>query len=218
MRIAVLISVVVLIAGCAHRTENPPEQARTAPPSHTTSSTARPPAPPGPGAPISAVISWVDAGQPADAADYHSATRDGTSTDLGDDIAFTAAATRCVTDSQRARGTLTCLVALTDPPPRPPDIYTTWKGGWADFDGTGLEVGSAHGDPGPFVKGDGRQLPDGQTLSFADYACRADPAGLFCVNYAHQSAARFAPDGIEVFGCLRPVLPPPADIGRRFSC
>jgi hypothetical protein len=86
-----------------------------------------------------------------------------------------------------------------------------------DFAGPSMEVGSAHGDPGRFSSGTGQELPYGQSLAFGDYRCRADPAGLFCVNYAHQSAARFSDAGIEAFGCLREVTPP-ADIGKKFSC
>ena len=59
--------------------------------------------------------------------------------------------------------------------------------------------------------------PPAKSLEFGDYRCRADPAGLFCVNYAHQSAARFSDAGIEAFGCLQKVTPP-ADIGLKFSC
>lgn len=60
-------------------------------------------------------------------------------------------------------------------------------------------------------------MPYGQALAFGDYRCRADPAGLFCVNYAHQSGAWFSDAGIEPFGCLQKVTPP-ADVGLRFSC
>ncbi len=68
-----------------------------------------------------------------------------------------------------------------------------------------LQVGETRGDPGPFVTGNGAELANGDSLSFDDYRCRADQAGLFCVNYAHQSAVRFSAAGIEPFGCLRSV-------------
>lgn len=178
-----------------------------------------PPEAPADGAPIAEVIGWIESGKPADAAGYHSATRDGTTTQLGDDVAFTTPSgkTICMTDSRDRAGVLSCLVNLTNPPPRPGDAYGEWKGGWVDFDGPSIEVGSIHGDPGPFTNGDGAQLPYGQALAFGDFRCRADPVGLFCVNYAHQSAARFSDAGIDVFGCLQKATPP-ADIGEKFSC
>ena len=174
--------------------------------------------PPAPGAPIANVIRWIEAGTAADAGGYHSATRDGATTQLGDDIAFTTPSgkTDCMTDSKFG-GALACLVDLTNPPPPPEDVYGEWKGGWVDFAGPTLEVGSAHGDPGRFSNGTGPELPYGQALSFGDYRCLVDPAGVFCVNYAHQSAARFSDAAIEPFGCLREVAPP-ADIGEKFSC
>jgi hypothetical protein len=86
-----------------------------------------------------------------------------------------------------------------------------------DFDGPSIEVGSPHGDPGRFATGDGPQLPYGHTLKFGDYECRIDEVGLYCANYAHQSAARFSDAGIEPFGCLKSVTPPP-NIGIKFSC
>lgn len=224
-----LVAVSLLVAGCAHTIGGRSQQTSTSSPSTTVTaaapSAAKPPAPstaPGPGAPISDVIAWIEAAAPADAARYHSATRDGTTTELGDDIAFTTPSgptgkVTCMTDSQHTGGTLSCLVDLSDPPPRPPTAYGAWKGGWVDFDGSSLQIGSVHGDPGPFINGDGPELPDGQSLSFGDFRCRADKAGAFCVNYAHRSAARLAAAGVEPFGCLRPV-PPPDGVGEKFSC
>jgi hypothetical protein len=112
---------------------------------------------------------------------------------------------------------LACLVDLVDPPPRPQDAYGEWKGGWVDYDGTSVAVGSVHGDPGRFTAGTGPELPYGRVLAFGDYRCRADPAGLFCANYAHQSAVRFSDAGIEPFGCLQPITAPP-QVGEMFSC
>jgi hypothetical protein len=120
--------------------------------------------------------------------------------------------------ASRADGALACLVDLTDPPAPPADVYGQWKGGWVDFSGLSVEVGSSHGDPGRFGQGTGAELPPGQTLTFGDYRCRTDVSGIFCVNYAHQSAVRFDASGIETFGCLRPSTPPPAGIGKKFSC
>jgi hypothetical protein len=224
-----LIGVSLLVAGCSQSvggnaeriTPVPSTSAPTTPsrPSTTPPTSTKVAQPPQPGAPVGAVIAWIEAGSPADAGAYHSATRDGVTTQLGDDIAFTTPSgkSNCMTDSRTAGGALACLVDLADPPPRPAEAYGEWKGGWVDFEGPTLEVGSAHGDPGRFTNGTGPELPYGQALEFGDYRCRADTAGLFCVNYAHRSAARFSDDGIEPFGCLQKMTPP-ADVGLKFSC
>ncbi len=142
---------------------------------------------------------------------------------MGNDLAFTVAAAPpgrpvvCTTDAKHTAGALTCLVELASPPPRPETAYGEWKGGWVDFDGTNLQIGAARGDPGPFVNGNGPELANGDSLSYDDYRCRADKVGLFCVNYAHQSAARFSSAGIEQFGCLKSV-PAPDGVGTAFSC
>ena len=125
-----------------------------------------------------------------------------------------------LSQDQRAElglGALVCLVDLAKRPPRPDTAYGEWKGGWVNFDGVNLQVGQARGDPGPFVTGNGPELANGDSLSYDDYRCRADQAGLFCVNYAHQSAARFSDAGIVAFGCLQKVTPP-AGIGEKYSC
>ncbi|HET9877381.1 MAG TPA: hypothetical protein VFQ37_16735, partial [Mycobacterium sp.] len=216
-------------AACSGATVGGPEETQTTSSGTSRAVTASPSttqparsAPPGAGAAISEVISWIEAGRPADPAAYHSATRDGQTTDLGDDIAFTAppgpsGATSCMTDSGHAGGALACLVNLADPPPRPAEVYGEWRGNWVDFTGTTLQIGSAHGDPGPFSNGAGPELPSGASLSFGDYRCRTDRADLFCVNYAHRSATRFGSAGVEPFGCLHPVSAPP-DVGKLFSC
>ena len=225
MRIAVLLAVPLLVAACSTASNSHSGQTSTT--SGTTSATtvsssSKPPAAsaaPSAGAAISDVIAWIEAAHPADPGRYHTATRDGATASLGNDIAFSAQASKvaCMTDSKHTADALACLVALTNPPPRPETAYGEWKGGWVDFDGTHLQVGSARGDPGPFINGNGPELANGDSVSFGDYRCRADQSGLFCVNYAHQSAARFSPDGIEQFGCLRSV-PPPDGVGIAFSC
>ncbi|MDT5259119.1 MAG: hypothetical protein QOD10_4199 [Mycobacterium sp.] len=228
MRIAALVAVPLLVAGCSHTVGGNSGQPQTTQTSTGTSPTptgqsgGKPPAPsaaPAAGAAISDVIAWIEAGHPADPGRYHSATREGTTTPLDDDIALTAQAGKvsCMTDSKHTGGALACLVDLTNPPPRPDTAYGEWKGGWVDFDGTNLQVGSARADPGPFLNGNGSELATGDSLSFGDYRCRADQAGLFCVNYAHQSAVRFASAGIQAFGCLKSV-PPPDGVGTAFSC
>jgi hypothetical protein len=222
MRFAALVTLLLLVAGCSHQrdgqsgTSGSPTTTTTAPAGSTASGASTAPAA---GAAISDVIAWIQAGQAADTARYHAVTRDGVTTQLGSDIAFAVAAAKvaCTTDSKHTGGALVCLVELANPPPRPDTAYGEWKGGWVDFDGMSLQVGAARGDPGPFVNGNGPELAIGDTLSYDDYRCRADQAGLFCVNYAHQSAVRFSGAGILQFGCLRSV-PAPDGIGIAFSC
>ena len=107
-------------------------------------------------------------------------------------------------DRCQARHTGTGLPGGPDrPATQPPDVYGVWKGGWVDFDGAGVQVGSAHGDPGRFSSGQGPELPYDRSLSFGDYRCRTDETALFCVNYAHQSAVRFSAGGIDTYACAR---------------
>jgi hypothetical protein len=220
MRIAALIAASFLVAGlvaaCSHAGSGQSGQTQT-PTSVSKPSAAT--TPPAAGAAISDVISWIEAGHPADPARFHTVTRDGVTTQLGNDLAFTVAPGKvvCMTDSKHTGGALICLVELASPPPRPETAYGEWKGGWVDFDGTNLQIGAARGDPGPFVNGNGPALANGDSLSYDDYRCRADQVGLFCVNYAHQSAVRFSSAGIEQFGCLRAV-PAPDGVGTAFSC
>jgi hypothetical protein len=224
MRIAVALAASVLVAGCSQGVGGQPERAQSAPQASsptartTTTPAAAPTKPPAPGAPMADVTAWIGAGTPAAPADFHTAQRDGERTALGDDIAFTTPSgkTRCMTYAA-LDAAMHCLVGFTDPPPPPPDVVGQWVGTWVDFPGPTLDVGSVHGDPGPFARGDGPELPYGQSLAFGDYRCRADPAALYCVNYAHQSAARISDAGVEPFGCLTKATPPP-DIGIRFSC
>jgi hypothetical protein len=233
MRIAVLIAASVLVGGCSSGVGGHAEQAQpssTAPSSATVPTprttqkaqpTPTPPAkPPVAGAPIADVIAFVEAGRPADTdTSFHSATRDGATTDLGDDTAFTTPSgkTQCMTDSKNFGGALACLVDLAIPPLQPPDVYGQWKGGWVDFEGPSIEIGSVHGDPGRFGQGKGPALAYGDAIAFGDYRCRSDPAGVFCVNYANRSGAQFSDGGIVPFGCLQKVASPP-EIGEKYSC
>ncbi|MDT5149643.1 MAG: hypothetical protein QOI01_1376 [Mycobacterium sp.] len=232
MRIAFVLAMSALVAGCSGGTGGTADQTRQTPitgtptssppsasPSKTTTKPSLAPASaPQQGAAIADVIRWIEAGTPADAAGYHSMTRDGESTTLDDGVAFTTAGTEanCVTNEYR-EGALACLMKLADPPPRPPGIETAWKDNWVDFTGAEVDVGSPHGDPGPFGDGTGAELPAGHTLAFGDYRCRSDATGLFCVNYAHQTAVKLSAAGVEGFGCLQKATPP-ADIGVRLSC
>jgi hypothetical protein len=227
MRIGLLLAASALVAGCSSTVggnERSPSALTTPAISPTTSKpatttrTSVPSTPPAAGAAVTDVIRWIEAGPPADAGTYHSVTRDGVTTPLGEQVAFRTAGTEanCVTNRYRD-GALACLVKLTNPPPRPPGIETAWKDNWVDFAGTSVDVGSPHGDPGPFVDGTGQELPAGQSLAFGDYRCRTGASGLFCVDYAHQTAVKLSPAGVEGFGCLRQTTPPP-DIGLRLSC
>jgi hypothetical protein len=228
MRIAVLIAASVLLGGCSQGIGGDVERAEpsgTAPSSTTASTTSTTPTsttpagPPEAGADIADVITFIESGRPADAGRYHTATRDGTTTQLGEDVAFTTPSgmSNCMTDAKNFGGALACLVDLFIPPLQPPEVYGQWKGNWVDFPGPSIEIGSAHGDPGRFINGTGEELPYGQALAFGDYRCRSDAAGLYCVNYAHQTAARFSDAGIVPFGCLQKVAPP-AGIGEKYSC
>jgi hypothetical protein len=229
MRIAVLLAASALLAGCSSTAgDNHPSSSALTPSSSTAlSTTSKAPVttrtsasgtPPAAGAAIADVIAWIEAGTPADAATYDSVILSGVTTPLEQGVAFTTAGDEasCVTNKYRD-GALACLVKLTNPPPRPPDFPTAWKNNWVDFDGTNVDVGSPHGDPGVFANGTGEELPVGGSLAFGDYRCRTDAAGLFCVNYAHQTAVKLAQGGVEGFGCLQKTTPPP-DIGLRLSC
>ncbi|WP_197508007.1 hypothetical protein [Mycobacterium sp. 1245801.1] len=224
MRKAAMIAAALLVAGCSHTTGG--QSAPTPSTAQTSTGAGAPgskaPGPtgaPGAGTAISDVIAWIEAGHPADPGRFHTASRDGATTPLGDDIALAAVAGKvsCMTDAKHTGGALACLVNLTNPPPAPATAYGQWQGGWISFDGANLQVGSARADPGPFLNGNGPELANGDSLSFGDYRCRAEQTGLYCVNYAHQSAAKFSPAGIVPYGCLKSA-PPPDGVGAAFSC
>lgn len=232
MRIALLFAASVLVAGCVDQQSSqsrttqltpisPSRTATSAAPDTSTSSTrssVTSTAAPDPAAPVAEAIAWVESAPPVDGADFRVALRNGTSTSLGDDVAFTTSSgTSCMTDTRRGSAALACLVDLADPPPQPPDIYGVWKGGWVDFDGASVQVGSAHGDPGRFSVGQGPPLPEGGSLSFGDFRCRSDATALVCVNFARQTGVRYSDDGIDAYGCTREI-PPPAGIGVQYTC
>ncbi|WP_246230765.1 hypothetical protein [Mycolicibacterium sediminis] len=230
--IAAVIAASALLAGCSATSDDQPARSMTAlttpsssastpptttarPTTGTPPGTARPPAA---GAPIGDLIGWIEAGTPAEASAYRTATRGGVATDLGDDVAFTgpSGTPNCMTD-RRFDGALACLVDLADPPAEAPDTYGQWKGGWVDFPGRGVDIGSSHGDPGRFGSGLGPELPAGRSLTFGDYGCRVDGSDVYCVDYADRTGVRFAATGIEGFGCLRRAAPPEG-IGDHLSC
>ena len=228
MRIALLFAASVLVAGCSQLSGNPPHPTQLTPitpsrtagsasPTSSSASATSSPAPE-PGAPIAEAIRWVEAAGPVDSADFHVALRGGTTTSLGDDVAFTTpSGTSCMTDTRHASPALSCLVNLTDPPPQPADVYGAWKGGWVDFDGGVVQVGSAHGDPGRFGAGQGSPMPADRSLSFGDFRCRTDTSALVCVNFARQTAVYYSDAGIDTFGCARQSSPP-AGIGVQYTC
>ncbi|OBB92782.1 hypothetical protein [Mycolicibacterium peregrinum] len=235
MRIAVTVGAAVLLAalvaacspGGGHETQ-PNSQPRMSMPAGaphtkitTTTTTTTSPLPttaPDPGTPMNRVIKWVEAGTPADPSGFHTATREGQSTNLGDDVAFVAPSgkARCATD-KTAEGQLACLIQASGLPSKPSDVEGQWIPGWVDFGGETVDIGSLHGDPGRFNYGDGAELAAGKSLAFGDYRCRADDTTLVCVNYAHQSAVLLNSSGVEPLGCLKPV-PPPVGVGRQLSC
>jgi hypothetical protein len=244
MRIAVMIVASALVAGCSQQPAGSPGSTELTPitPSRTAGAPATPPTTPTTNpttttgkassspsasaaarapesdAPVQEVVGWVEAGPPVDGADFRVALRNGITTNLDGDTAFTTASgISCMTEGTRVAGGLACLVDLIDPPPQPPDVYGVWKGGWVDFDGAGVRVGSAHGDPGRFSAGQGPPLPVGGSLSFGDFRCRTDTAALVCVNYANQTAVRYSEDGIDAYGCTRQT-PPQSGIGIQYGC
>lgn len=135
-----LLAAATLVAGCAQSTDGRPESAsqNAARPTATTSTAVAPSTTPAAAAPpdgasIDEVIAFIGAGTPADAATFHVAFRDGVTTRLGDDVAFTAPSgapsgtTQCMTTPDG----LTCLLDLTAPPPPPPDAEECGnRGGW----------------------------------------------------------------------------------------
>ncbi|MGV0534046.1 hypothetical protein ABVK26_09065 [Mycobacterium kansasii] len=119
MRIAMLVAVPLLVAGCSHDIDGRPGLSPTSTPTSIATSSApsasgKPPAgsaassAPAAGAPISAVIAWIEAGRPADPTRYHSVSRDDVTAELGDDIAFTAQSGKasCLTDSKHTGSAL----------------------------------------------------------------------------------------------------------------
>lgn len=228
MRNAVLIAAALLVAGCSaagNQTSRPtaltpisPSHAERTSQSVPTTSASAAKAAPGADASVPDAIDWVQAAGPADAADFRVALRGGVSTSIGDDVAFTTPfGTQCMTDVKRSASDLACLVALNDPPKAPPDVYGVWKGGWVDFDGSGVRIGSAHGDPGRFAAGQGVPLPADRSLSFGDFRCRSDATVLVCVNFARQTAVRYADDGVRPLGCTRQT-PPDDGVGIQYRC
>ena len=133
----------------------------------------------------------------------HARRRDHT--DLGDDVAFTGTVGNAeLHDRHQVDGALACLVELTDPPPQPPDVEASGRA--AGSTSTARASTSAQRTAIRAVRRRHRpELPSGQSLAFGDYRCRADQVGLYCVNYAHQTAVRFSAAGMRrSAACARP--------------
>ncbi|MEH3128608.1 MAG: hypothetical protein PGN27_01445 [Mycolicibacterium neoaurum] len=233
MRWMLVTATSVLVVGCsagpggdtgrtpltvAPKTTEPAQSSTRTTPT-TTSSTAtssNAPGVPSAQADLTEVIDWIQAGTAAPAERYATVSRAG-ATSAVDGVAFTTAVTNCISTTRYRGGALACLVDLDDPPPRPPDAITVWRGDWVDFDGSAVDIGSVRGDPGPFRDGAGAVLPVGESLTFGDMRCRADTSALVCVNYAQRTAVRMAADGVTGYGCLVRDRPQPG-IGIRLSC
>ncbi|MCV7225611.1 hypothetical protein [Mycolicibacterium komossense] len=233
MRIVLPITALLLVAGCsgadggqADRSATPSQSSSSsssAPPKTSTTSPVAVSAPPQ-GTPIGAVIGWVEAGKPADLAGFHTANRDGATTQLNHGVAFTTPSGRTTCMSGMTAfddGELACLTQMSEGPAKPAAVGPDgqWIPGWIDYPGDTLTVGGLHGDPGQFGYGTGAELSYGQRLRFGDYQCRTDQIGLFCVNYAHQSGVRISDAGVQPFGCLRAVDPGADElVGLKFGC
>lgn len=229
-RVAGLLFVVVLwLAACSHPSPvPPPSDAVTTASSRAaaTASTSAPsvPGPPADNAPIDVVIAFIEAGKAADPTDYHTASYDGRVRllDAPTDVAFRSPGdlqprevAGCIT-TYNSDSVLHCLPGLRNPPSRPAELAGQWIGGWVDFDGDTITVGSPHGDPGPFMQGSGRELPYGERLAFGDYQCRSDPTGLYCVNYSHKSAVRLG-DEVVPYGCHKESTSS-LYVGEQYTC
>ena len=122
-----------------------------------------------------------------------------------------------MTDSKNFGGALACLVDLAIPPLQPPDVYGQWKGGWVDFAGPSIEIGSAHGDPGRFASGTGPELPYGEAIAFGDYRCRSILLGCTASTMPTSRPPGSATRASSRSAACKKVTPP-ADIGEKYSC
>ncbi|WP_194814432.1 hypothetical protein [Nocardia sp. XZ_19_385] len=199
----------------------PPATAQTTP-APTSSARALPV--PAPGASLASVAAWVKAGTPVDLENFHTATdsSDGKVTDLGAAVAFTSPSQklRCMSprNASADRPGMNCLVQYDDPPSRPEGApsHGNWVGNWTTFDGAQLGIGRLAGDPGDFSYGDGATLNYGSRITFNEFDCRMDQAGLFCVNESAGIAAQLNSAGVEPFGCLGEI--DSEDYGVTYAC
>lgn len=232
MRSAIFASILVLLAGCMSPTTHHREQSSSA--TETVNATPPPTAAappvnasgpaPGPKAQPAAVLTWIEAAQLVDTANFNTVELDGTTTDLGvGEVAFRLPATvpyRTLTGCVSYHWTtqqFSCLGGVRNAPPQPPGMHGEWIPSWVDFDGKTVDIGSLHGDPGPFNNSNGRPLEYGTRIKFGDYQCRSDPAGMYCANYPHHSAIQLWGTSFIAFGCNKD-LTAPHGVGERFTC
>ncbi|MET8649638.1 hypothetical protein [Nocardia aurea] len=225
MRIAALAALVLLAAACSSSTDHSSHETATSTPAATVapSTSAAAKAAPGSGAPIKEVVSWVNEGSEVSGTKYATATTDdGVSTELDSgDRAFTSPTgkIKCMSDGHEGRHSLVCLVDLKNPPAQPSDRQGNWVGGWVEFSGQTLTVGGLHGDPGPFLRGYGSQLPYGSRISLHGNRCRMDSSGLLCVNADAGTGFRVSDAGVIPFGCLsEESVPREVNAGEYFTC
>ncbi|ORB59684.1 hypothetical protein BST43_06770 [Mycobacteroides saopaulense] len=229
MRVWSVLCLIFLVAGCAsHTRQGTPTSSgassvstlsQTPPTTPTTSSAPAP----GPGASVESVTRWIEAGDPVDPEEFRTVDQDGVPSQLSDgEVAFREPGDLgprviggCIT-AFKYKAPLSCLPGIRNAPPRPRDLPGEWIAGWVNFDGASVTLGSLHGDPGPFTAGVGLPLEYGKRLKFADYQCRSDAKGLYCVNYPHHSAVRLG-DELVVFGCTKRAIPP-RGIGVQYDC
>ncbi len=215
----------VLLAGCTAAPYAPETSAAaTVPTAATPGAMGAGGPPPGPAASVNEVVAWIEAAAPADPANFNTVEEDGTIHKLnGSDVAFrlpgdvpNRTLTGCVS-YHWSGAQFSCLGGIGNPPPRPPGIRGQWIGSWVDFDGKTVDIGSVHGDPGPFNNGNGKPLGYGARIKFGEYQCRSDPSGMYCVNYPHLSAIRLWGKPFAAYGCFKR-SEPVHGIGEQFDC
>ncbi|WP_227996143.1 hypothetical protein [Nocardia australiensis] len=213
MRTVVLAAIVLVAAGCASADRHSHGAANSTPARANAAA---------PGDSLAQMVAWVRAGAPGDEARYRTAhLDDGSVTDLESDRAFTSPSGKisCTSDYEEGSEGLDCLVDLADPPPKPAKLQGNWTGGWINYTGDEANIGSLHGDPGPFIRGRGPELPYGSTVVVREYACRSESSGVTCVNPNAGSGVRISDAGVVAFGCLRErPVPSNRNVGKLFHC
>ncbi|GAB2558581.1 hypothetical protein [Nocardia heshunensis] len=213
MAMVVLALIGVLIGGQLGkkpRTTDAATQSTTlAAPSVTTPPATAPVAAPSAGASLSTVLSWIRAGTPADASNFHTATdTGGTQSDLDVGLAFVSPTKKiqCMTPKKSATSYmhgLSCLVNFDNPQPRPASLpHGEWVASWVDYPGPNAGIGTVASDPGQFSLGSGSTLTYGSKLTFDDYECRMDQTGLLCADQSAGTALQLSSAGPVPFGCF----------------